>query len=83
MLWDNVVTTVRWIVTAILFIGGIPVMGYGAAWVMLGDSAQTRLTGLALLVLGFVMWPLAMWLSLGRPRDWFEPGRNTDYDPRR
>lgn len=82
MLWDNVVVTVRWIFTAALFIGGIPVMGYGAAWLMLGDPGQ-RFAGLVLLAIGLVMWPLAMWLSLGRPRDWFEPGGNTDFDPRR
>jgi hypothetical protein len=83
MLWDNFVVTVRWIFTAVLFIAAIPVVVYAAAWLVLGQSALTRIGGVVFLILGFLMWPFAFWLALGRPKDWFQPGRNTDFDPRR
>ena len=44
---------------------------------------MVKLGGLGLLLAGIGIAAVAMWISLGRPSEWFAPGENTDYDPRR
>lgn len=82
MFWDSVVTTTKWVFLSVLFIAAIPVITYAAVWLVIGGPL-TKLGGLGFLVLGFGMWTFGLWMALGRPPHWFEPGRNTDFDPRR
>lgn len=55
---------------------------YGAFIIVL-ERPLMRLVGLGMVLGGIAVWSVGLWLAFGTPRDWFEPGRNTSYDPRR
>ena len=79
---DATATTLKWLFVLADFGVAIATIVWGAAYISFG-APWVKLGGLGLLGIGLVLWGFGLWVATGRPRHWFEPGRNTDFDPRR
>ncbi len=82
MNWDAVEFWAKMIILPFAFLGAAGGVVYGAIFISLGSPAQ-KLGGAAALGVSLLVWMVGMWLAFGRPRHWFPPGENTEYDPRR
>ncbi len=50
---------------------------YGATFVAFGRPGE-KLLGFGLLFVALVVFAVALWITFGRPTQWFPPGENTD-----
>ena len=80
--WERVEFIARVVVVPIVFIAAAAGMWYGALMVMFSQPLG-KLLGLALLGLALLGWMVGLWWAFGRPRHWFPPGENTEFNPRR
>ena len=80
--WDRVEFVARVVLVPVIFIASAGALWYGAIMVMFAEPLG-KLLGLTSLLLSLGGWIAGLWWAFGRPRHWFEPGRNTEYDPRR
>ena len=79
---DRLVFYVKMVVIPAAFFAAFGLVLTGAFVIALGKP-MAKLGGLGLLLVGIAISAVALWFSLGRPPEWFAPGENTDYDPRR
>ena len=79
---DAAKTSVKWVFVAIDFGIAISTVVWGALYISFGKP-WVKVGGLGLLLVGVVLWAVGLWVATGRPRHWFAPGENTDFDPRR
>ena len=80
--WERVEIIARVVFVPIIFIAAITAMWYGAL-ILMFSATYGKLVGLGLLGVALLGFMVGLWWAFGRPRHWFEPGRNTEYNPRR
>ena len=80
--WERIEFVARVVLVPIIFIAATVALWYGAVIVMFSKPLG-KLLGLAILLAALGGFMAGLWWAFGRPRHWFEPGRNTEFDPRR
>ncbi len=80
--WDRVELVARIIIVPGIFLAASAGVVYGALFLALGEPLR-RLAGLALLLGSLGGFMVGLWWAFGRPKHWFAPGENTEFNPRR
>lgn len=64
------------------FVAAAVAVTYGSFGIVFSPKFE-KLYGVLLIAVGVTLFTVSTWLALGRPKYWFAPGENSDFDPRR
>lgn len=80
--WESVEFVARVIIVPIVFIAASAGIFYGALMVVF-SAPLGKLLGLAVLAAALLGYMFGLWWAFGRPKHWFAPGDNTEFNPYR
>jgi hypothetical protein len=80
--WERVEFGARVVLVPVIFLAATSGVVYGAVFLALG-RAMERLLGFGLLMAALAGFMFGLWWAFGRPKHWFAPGENTEFNPRR
>ncbi len=80
--WDRVELVARITIIPIVFLAAASGVVYGSLFIMLATPLG-KLGGFAVLMASLGGFMFGLWWAFGRPKHWFPPGENTEFNPRR